>query len=106
MGGAFVLAVHVAEVWPTEEIEPADFLASFPMIQSAIKVSGDGGMRIQLDIPESQLGNALGVVAWRNVVLRVKIWPVANETIGNGEHRTVSRHPAKRRIESGSPGVQ
>jgi len=35
------------------------FLAAFPSIQSAIKVHGDGnGMRIQFDIPESEMANA------------------------------------------------
>jgi len=53
----------------------ATFLASFPAIQSAIKVSGDGGMRIQLDIPESELTNALPLLAWRDCVLIVTVRP-------------------------------
>jgi hypothetical protein len=47
------------------------FLASFPPIQSAIKV-GDG-MRIQLDIPESELPRAIKVVDLREAVLQVTI---------------------------------
>ena len=48
------------------------FLANFPAIQSAIKI-GQDGMRIQLDIPESEMGNALGLLAWRDKVLRVRV---------------------------------
>lgn len=48
------------------------FLAAFPPIQSAIKITGAGdGMRIQLDIPESEMGNAIELLAWRQRVLKV-----------------------------------
>lgn len=50
------------------------FLASFPPIQSAIKI-GEDGARIQLDIPESELSNALPLVAMRDMVLRVTVEP-------------------------------
>ncbi len=50
------------------------FLASFPPIQSAIKVHGSGdGMRIQLDIPESEMANAIELLAWRQRILRVTV---------------------------------
>lgn len=52
--------------------EPVTFLASFPPIQSAIK-AGQDGMRIQLDIPESEMANAVELLAMRNVVLRVTV---------------------------------
>jgi hypothetical protein len=48
------------------------FLASFPPIQSAIKVGIDG-MRIQLDIPESEIGNAVALLALRDRVLRITV---------------------------------
>lgn len=35
--------------------EAVTFQASFPAIQSAIKVDGAGGARIQLDIPETEM---------------------------------------------------
>lgn len=54
--------------------EAVTFLASFPDIQSAIKVGRDG-MRIQLDIPESEMWAAVKLLAWREVVLRVTIKP-------------------------------
>lgn len=54
--------------------ERAEFLASFPAIQSAIKVGQDGA-RIQLDIPETELPNALRLLQWRDRVLRVIVEP-------------------------------
>jgi hypothetical protein len=48
------------------------FLASFPPIQSAIKI-GQDGMRIQLDIPETEMENAIALIALRDVVLRVAV---------------------------------
>jgi len=50
------------------------FLAAFPPIQSAIKITGAGdGMRIQLDVPESEMGNAIELLAWRQRVLKVTV---------------------------------
>jgi len=64
----------------------AEFLASFPPIQSAIKVYGDKqGMRIQLDIPESEMAEAVSILQWRERVLRVTIEP---ESDGSGDSRT------------------
>lgn len=51
------------------------FRCSFPAIQSAVKVSGSGGMRIQLDIPESELARAVDLLAWRQKVLVVTVRP-------------------------------
>lgn len=55
---------------------PITFLASFPMIQSAIKITGDGGgMRIQLDIPESEMAAAIHLLTLRQCVIKVTIEP-------------------------------
>ena len=52
------------------------FLATFPPIQSAIKIAGNGdGMRVQFDIPESEMGNAVELLAMRNDVLRITVEP-------------------------------
>lgn len=57
-------------------MDTATFLASFPSIQSAIKVYGSkDGMRIQLDIPESEMAEAVKMLAWREKVLRVTVEP-------------------------------
>lgn len=54
--------------------ESITFLASLPPIQSAVKVSGNGdGMRIQLDIPETEMANAVELLTMRNVVLKVTV---------------------------------
>ena len=58
----------------------ANFLALFPPIMSAIKIAGNGdGMRIQLDIPESEMGEAVKLLQWRDVGLRVTIQPENKE---------------------------
>jgi hypothetical protein len=68
------------------------FLASFPAIQSAIKISGSGdGIRVQLDIPESEVPNALPLLGWREMALRVTVEPLKNNreqhAIRTGEKR-------------------
>ena len=56
--------------------ERATFLAAFPAIQTAIKIHGSGnGMRIQLDIPETEMGEAAKLLLWREQVLVVTIGP-------------------------------
>ena len=63
--------------------DAASFLAAFPAIQSAIKVYGDKqGMRVQLDIPESEMGEALKLLMWRERVLRVTVEPESGERPG------------------------
>lgn len=62
----------------TKQSEQAvTFLASMPDVLSQLKIGRDG-MRIQLDVPESELANALPLVKWRDVVLRVTIEPEGN----------------------------
>jgi len=82
--------------------EAATFLASFPAIQSAIKVYGDRqGMRVQLDIPESEMGEAIKLLMWRERVLVVTIGPESEanrENRGHDSDRAVSRTKAKRRV--------
>ena len=47
------------------------FVASIPPTETAIKIHGDGGARIILDVSESHLGTFLPAVAFRGKVLRV-----------------------------------
>lgn len=50
------------------------FKATFPPIQSAITITGEGaGMRITLEIPEIELANALGILVMRESVLEITI---------------------------------
>lgn len=55
--------------------EQAQFRASLPSILSAIKVSGDGGLRLQLDVPDSDMAEALRLLLWRECVLIVTVKP-------------------------------
>ena len=58
------------------DIDKAIFLATFPAIQSAIKVYGDEqGMRVQLEIPESEMAEAVKLLQWRGKVIRVTVEP-------------------------------
>jgi hypothetical protein len=55
------------------------FVASFPAIQSAIKISGDGnGLRIMLDVPENQMNEAVKLLLYRQSALRVTIEAIPN----------------------------
>lgn len=54
--------------------EPIVFIGSFPPIMSALKVTGnDDGMRIQIDIPEDQMGNAARLLLMRKRAFKVTI---------------------------------
>lgn len=60
--------------------EPIQFRASFPAIQSAIIISGDGsGVRIKLDIPEIDLLPFLHTLAMRQQAFKVTIEPIEND---------------------------
>jgi hypothetical protein len=52
----------------------AEFSCIIPPIQSAVKVSGDGSARIQLDVAESELAEIVKLAAFgRDRVLRVTV---------------------------------
>jgi hypothetical protein len=57
------------------------FLASFPPIQSAIKLDGRDGARIQLDIPENEMGNFIKIMMWKGEVFRVTIERIKQEAL-------------------------
>ena len=46
-------------------MEKIEFMASLPPIQSAVKIDGqDGGARIQLDVPASELPEVIKIPAY------------------------------------------
>ena len=49
----------------------AEFYGSIPDIQSAIKISGNGAIRLQVDVPETELAEAIKIVAARGEVIKV-----------------------------------
>ena len=57
-----------------ESMNKATFVASFPPIQSAIKIYGNNdGMRFQIDVPESEMGEAVKLIAMRGKRLIVTV---------------------------------
>ena len=56
----------------------ATFRASIPPIMSGIKTGGDG-MRVQFDIPESDMVEAVKLLTMRGKVLRVTV-TVSNDS--------------------------
>jgi hypothetical protein len=76
--------------------EKIEFLASFPPIQSAIKITGNrDGMRIILDIPETEIGEAARLILMRESAFKVTIEEIESQPI-NG-NRAISRSTAKKR---------
>lgn len=49
------------------------FIASIPMIQTAISFGGDGATRLKLDIPESELANAAKLLLFKGQSFRVTV---------------------------------
>lgn len=59
-----------------ESQELATFEAVIPSTVTAIRIHGDEGMRITLDVDETNLPAALDLVRWRGRLLRVTVEPV------------------------------
>lgn len=55
------------------------FIASIAPLQSAITITGDGnGIRLKLDIPETELISALSILAMRQTAFKVTIEPISD----------------------------
>jgi len=52
---------------------PVTFRGTIPPMESAIKIHGEGGARMQLDIAESDLGGFLPALVMRGRVLMVTL---------------------------------
>lgn len=59
------------------------FLASVAPLQSAMTIAADGGCRMKLDIPESELGKIKQLMALRGKVLRVTVTTVKQKPQGD-----------------------
>jgi aconitase B len=53
--------------------DPLTFLASIAPLQSAITIASDGGCRIKVDLPETEMGKIAKVMALRGKVFKVTI---------------------------------
>ncbi len=62
-----------------------EFIASIPGTQTAIQVHGSGGMRIVLDIPDKEVGNAIKIMMMTKHNLKVTIEKLPHETYGTGQ---------------------
>lgn len=74
------IALSASSLWTIESIQRTsvikmeiEFTASLPDIQSAINIGGDGATRIKLDIPESELAEAVKLVLLKGQAFKVKI---------------------------------
>jgi len=67
--------------------DSATFRATLPPILSAIRMAGDGGMRLMFDIDESGMPEALKLLMWKGRVLVVTIGP--EQDAGQGESRKI-----------------
>jgi hypothetical protein len=68
--------------------EPVRFLASFPQVLAALKI-GQDGMRIQLDIPESEMDQARRLLDMRGQVLVITV-ELEEDAIRHGTHPTAA----------------
>ena len=57
------------------------FIASLPDIQSAIAISGDGSTRVRLDIPESEIAEAVKLVLLKGQAFEVSIKPIDSNKV-------------------------
>ena len=64
-------------------IDTATFRATFPPILSAIRMAGDGGMRLMFDVPETDMPEALKLLMWKGRVLRITVEPDRREDSGD-----------------------
>ena len=53
--------------------KPVTFRAAIPTLETAIKIHGEGGARLQLDIAETDLGGFLPALVMRGKVLMVTL---------------------------------
>ena len=65
--------------------ETITFEATIPGTQTAIQIHGSGGMRIVLDIPDSQVPEAIQIMTMTKYNLRVTIEKLPHETYGTGK---------------------
>ena len=67
--------------------DTATFRATLPPILSAIRMAGDGGMRVMFDVPETDLAEATKLLLWRGKVMQVTVGP--EQDAGQAESRKI-----------------
>ncbi len=56
-----------------QKSDSVSFLCSIAPLQSAIQISSDGGARIKVDLPESEMDALVKLLAWRERTLRITV---------------------------------
>jgi len=59
--------------------EPLTFIASIAPLQSAITIAHDGGARVKIDIPESEMPAIVRLMLMRGRALKITIEPMAEK---------------------------
>jgi hypothetical protein len=74
------------------------FIGSIAPVETAISYTGDGdGQRVKFDIPETQLGNAAGLLALRRRALQITVidlGPIEEWQPGEGDYPIGDGEPA------------
>ena len=71
--------------------EPISFIASFPNIQTAIRVAGDGGARILLDIPENELPAIARLLLMRGKAIKVTVEDIPTDDAKSEEKHGLAK---------------
>lgn len=69
--------------------DPLTFTASIAPLQSAITIASDGGARVKIDIPESEMPAIVRLMLYRGMALKITLEPLQNKPEQNG---TAKRH--------------
>jgi len=81
------------------------FLATIPLLQSAIQVSGDGGARIKLDVPDECMDAVVALMGMRGQVLRVTV-ELEKQMVSNGKPELETRRQRQPKWSTAEkPGV-
>lgn len=74
--------------------EPLEFFASIAPLQSAITVAHDGGARVKIDIPESEMPAIVRLMLYRGMVLKITVEVEQGFTNGSTQvRRRAARSP-------------
>lgn len=55
--------------------EPITFLGCIAPLQSAVTIASDGGARIKIDVPESEIDKVWALLKWRECSLEITVEP-------------------------------
>lgn len=80
------------------------FAATIPLLQSAIQVSGEGGARIKLDVPDECMDAVVALMGMRGEVLTVTVQTEAETRSKQDGKSNRQRRNATRRTKQKSEG--